>query len=170
MTPSVVRTTTCLWSPASARSRSPNSLDRRSLPAPRLAAMPIPLTFKPSRGSASALERVREQARIQVEGKAAGAILYERLEPVPGFGLARLHEPSPGDIFFDLEGDPFVGESGLEYLFGYSFQGEDGQERYVGAWALSRAEERTAFEQFIDFVMDRLNSLSRPAHLSLRPV
>ena len=38
-----------------------------------LAAMPIPLTFKPSRGSVSALERVREQARIQVAGKAAGA-------------------------------------------------------------------------------------------------
>ena len=123
-----------------------------------LAAMPIPLTFKPSRGSANALERVREQARIQVEGKAAGAVLYERLEPMPGFGLARLHEPSPGDIFFDLEGDPFVGEGGLEYLFGYSFQGEDGQERYVGAWALSRAQERTAFEQFIDFVMDRLKA------------
>ena len=122
-----------------------------------LAGMPIPLTFKPGRGSASALERVREQARIQVEGKAAGVVLYERLQPVPGFGLARLYEPSPGDIFFDFEGDPFVGEGGLEYLFGYSFRGEDGQERYVGDWALSRAEERAAFERFIDFVIDRLN-------------
>ncbi|SDR63347.1 uncharacterized protein SAMN05519103_08516 [Rhizobiales bacterium GAS113] len=123
-----------------------------------LAAMPIPLTFKPSRGSANALERVREQARIQVEGKAAGAILYERLDPVPGFGLARLYEPSPGDIFLDLEGDPFVGDGGLEYLFGYSFQGVDGDERYVGKWALSRAQECTAFEQFIDFVMHRLGA------------
>jgi uncharacterized protein len=25
---------------------------------------------------------------------------------------------SPGDIFFDLEGDPFVGLNGREYLFG----------------------------------------------------
>ena len=122
-----------------------------------LAGMPIPLTFRPSRGSATALERVREQARIQVAGKAAGAILHERLKPVPGFGLAKLYEPSPGDIFFDFEGDPFVGEGGLEYLFGYSFRGEDGQERYVGDWALSRAEERAAFERFIDFVIDRLN-------------
>jgi predicted RecB family nuclease len=122
-----------------------------------LAVTPIPLTFKPSRGSASALERVREQARIQVEGKAAGVVLYERLKPVPGFGLAKLYEPSPGDIFFDFEGDPFVGEGGLEYLFGYSFRGEDGRERYVGDWALSRAEERAAFERFIDFVIDRLN-------------
>ena len=77
---------------------------------------------------------------------------------MPGFGLAKLYEPSPGDIFLDLEGDPFVGEGGLEYLFGYSFRGEDGQERYVGTWALSRAQERAAFEQFIDFVMERLNA------------
>ena len=34
-------------------------------------------------------------------------------------GLALLPEPSSGDIFLDLEGDPFVGRSGLEYLFGY---------------------------------------------------
>jgi uncharacterized protein len=122
-----------------------------------LAAMPIPLTFKPGRGSASALEKVREQARIQVAGRAARMILYERLEAIPGFGLAKLYEPSQGDIFFDLEGDPFVGDGGLEYLFGYSFLGDDGQERYVGTWALSRAQERTAFVQFIDFVMDRLN-------------
>jgi predicted RecB family nuclease len=123
-----------------------------------LATLPIPLTFKPTRGSASSLERVREQARIQAEGKKAGAILYERLPPASGLGLARLYEPSPGDIFFDLEGDPFVGEAGLEYLFGYSFIGDDGQERYVADWALSRAKEHTAFERFIDFVMERLNS------------
>ena len=109
-----------------------------------LAAMPIPLTFKPGRGSASALERVREQARIQVEGRAAGAVLYERLEPIPGFGLAKLCEPSPGDIFLDFEGDPFVGDGGLEYLFGYSFRGEDGQERYVaGLGIFARGRTRS---------------------------
>jgi uncharacterized protein len=124
----------------------------------KLAVTPIPLTFKPDRGSVKALERVREQARIQVEGSTAGGLLYELLQPEAGFGLARLYEPSQGDIFLDLEGDPFVGEGGLEYLFGYSFREEDGQERYVGAWALSRAQERAGFEQFIDFVMDRLNT------------
>jgi len=28
-------------------------------------------------------------------------------------------EPSPGDMFFDLEGDPFIGRGGREYLFGF---------------------------------------------------
>ena len=33
--------------------------------------------------------------------------------------LARLPEPSPGDVFFDFEGDAFIGERGREYLSGY---------------------------------------------------
>jgi predicted RecB family nuclease len=122
-----------------------------------LAAMPIPLPFKPSRGSTKALQRVREQARIQIEGRAAGKLLYERLAPMSGIGLAKLHGPSPADIFFDLEGDPFVGYGGIEYLFGYSFLDDARQERYMGSWALSRAQERASFEQFIDFVTNRLN-------------
>src|SRR6202042_372417 len=31
------------------------------------------------------------------------------------------------------------------------------QERYVGDWALSRSEERAAFDRFLDFVVDPLN-------------
>ena len=58
-------------------------------------------------------------------------------------------------MFFDLEGDPFVGEHGLEYLFGYLFEETDGGLIYEGGWALSRAAERRAFETFVDFVMAR---------------
>lgn len=39
-----------------------------------LAAVPMPLTWKPERGSAHAYERLREQARIQVEGRQAGRV------------------------------------------------------------------------------------------------
>ena len=79
----------------------------------------------------------RRESRSTVE--AAGELLYERLEPLLEMGLARLHEPSPGDIFFDLEGDPFVGDGGIEYLFGYSFLDDDGQER---TWAAGPYRER----------------------------
>ncbi|RUW17739.1 TM0106 family RecB-like putative nuclease, partial [Mesorhizobium sp. M1A.F.Ca.IN.020.06.1.1] len=57
--------------------------------------------------------------------------------------------------FLDLEGDPFIGEHGLEYLFGYLSSDDHGENVYRGEWALSRAEERQAFERFVDFVMAR---------------
>jgi predicted RecB family nuclease len=120
-----------------------------------LARMPIPVTWKPDRGSAQTYERVREQARIQVQGRAAGKTLYETLVVVPELGLTRLPTPSAGDIFLDFEGDPFVEEGGLEYLFGYVTIEEGGTQQYHGVWALSRDQERAAFEQFIDFVMER---------------
>ncbi|PWK63053.1 TM0106 family RecB-like putative nuclease [Aminobacter sp. AP02] len=120
-----------------------------------LAALPLPIPWKPARGAASSYVRIREQARIQVEGRVAGHLLHEVLPVEPGFGLCRLPEPDAGDIFFDLEGDPFVGEAGLEYLFGYAFQGGDGQMLYVGDWCLSPADEKSAFERFVDFVAER---------------
>ncbi|OKO67423.1 TM0106 family RecB-like putative nuclease, partial [Bradyrhizobium sp. AS23.2] len=56
---------------------------------------------------------------------------------------------------FDFEGDPFVGDGGLEFLFGYLYGEADGNRRYVGDWASTRQEERVAFERFIDFVTER---------------
>lgn len=120
-----------------------------------LAEMPIPLQWKPDRGVRQSYERSREQARVQVEGRIAERPVYETIPPVHGTGLARLPEPSIGDIFFDLEGDPFVGEGGLEFLFGYLCVDANGEQSYVGEWAFTRDEERRAFEQFVDFVMAR---------------
>ena len=68
--------------------------------------------------------RVCEQARIQVEARESGERKHIAVASESGFGLTRLPEPSAGDIFLDLEGDPFVGEHGLEYLFGYQFRDE----------------------------------------------
>jgi uncharacterized protein len=111
-----------------------------------LSQLPFPLAWKPERGSKNAYERVREQARIQAESRASGQLMYELLPVEEGFGLTCLPAPSAGDIFLDLEGDPFVGEHGLEYLFGYQYQAGDAQSAYTGHWSLSRAEEKQAFE------------------------
>jgi predicted RecB family nuclease len=121
-----------------------------------LAAMPVPLSWKPDRGAVQSYQRIREQARIQVQGRAEGQTIYEALPVVQGFGLSCLPVPSQGDIFFDLEGDPFAGEGGLEYLFGYAFRDESGSSSYVAEWALSRPEEKDVFERFVDFVIVRL--------------
>jgi predicted RecB family nuclease len=123
-----------------------------------LAVLPLPLQWRPNRGAAKSFEKIREQARIQVEGRTSGSIVYETLTPIAGFGLSRLPEPSPGDIFFDFEGDPFVDDGGLEFLFGYVHSDVDGSERYVGDWASNRYEERGAFERFVDFVIERLKA------------
>ena len=120
-----------------------------------LASEPLPLTWKPNRGSAASYERVREQARVQVEGRSRGKPVYETLELEDGVGLAMLPEPSPGDVFFDIEGDPFVGPGGLEYLFGYVAADDCGEQRYTGLWGLSPAEEKRNFEVFVDWLMTR---------------
>lgn len=127
-----------------------------------LAVMPIPLEWKPERGSKRSYVRIREQARLQVDARTTGEPKVEILPFESGFGFARLPEPDAGDIFLDLEGDPFVGEHGLEYLVGYHFRGQDGQSNYFGHWALDREHEKAAFENFIDFVIER-----RKAHPGL---
>jgi uncharacterized protein len=122
-----------------------------------LADLPLPLRWKPDRGAVPSYERVREQARLQVQGRTEGKVIYEALSPTPGFGLSCLPPPSHGDVFLDLEGDPFVDEGGLEFLFGYAFK-DDGTDSYTRHWALSRPEEKGGFERFIDFVTTRLGT------------
>jgi uncharacterized protein len=86
-----------------------------------LATVPTPLSWKPQLGSLLSYEKARERARIQIETREAGELRYELLPVSPDAGLRLLPAPSDGDVFFDIEGDPFVGEHGLEYLFGYRY-------------------------------------------------
>jgi predicted RecB family nuclease len=121
----------------------------------KLAALPIPLKERPAHGSRESLERVREQARVQVEGRTKARLVHKLLPFVEGMGLSRLPEPSPGDVFLDLEGDPFVGEHGLQYLFGFLARAADGKLRYEKRWALDRGAEKQGFEWLVDEIMRR---------------
>src|SRR5271166_3157440 len=122
-----------------------------------LAKLALPIFFKPSRGAREGYTRIREQARVQFEARTEGQLKFESLRSVPGEGLFRLPSPSDGDIFLDLEGDPFVEEGGREYLFGVVTAGDDRDLVYRGRWALDRAQERAAFEEFIDSAFDRMS-------------
>ena len=110
---------------------------------------------RPVRIGAHTFERCAQQARLQVEQRTTGELQLRaarargRTAASPGS-----RAPSDGDLFFDMEGDPFF-EDGLEYLFGVTWI-EDGEPRFRAFWATSRAEEKRAFEEFIDFVMERL--------------
>ncbi len=57
--------------------------------------------------------------------------------------------------FSILETSRFTGEHGLEYLFGFGVLDEHGQFRYESRWAMNPAQERAAFEWFVDSVMAR---------------
>jgi uncharacterized protein len=105
--------------------------------------------------------RLRAQARLQVQHRNAPdkPPPYELLEAVPGRGLAQLPAPSTGDLYFDIEGDPFVGRDGLEYLLGVGWIDEDGQQSdgfvFTAFWAHTTAEEKLSLEQFVDLVCER---------------
>lgn len=119
-----------------------------------LGRFPIPIPYRPDHGSRESYVRVREQARIQVAGRESGYPVHEVLQVTDEHGLNLLPEPSSGDVFFDLEGDPFVGVHGREYLFGIVSE-DAGQPRYEYRWALNATEEKNAFTWFVDSIMGR---------------
>ncbi|WDF33904.1 TM0106 family RecB-like putative nuclease [Arthrobacter agilis] len=131
------------------------------------------LAAMPSRAEDQALARLQDQARLQVGlGEVDGGVTYQDADGtehtvsyrvLPQHTLGTLPAPSPGDIFFDFEGDPLWqdpldGGWGLEYLFGVVEQppaGQDTEPPFRPFWAHSRAEERTALVKFLDYVAER---------------
>ena len=122
------------------------------------------------RAGRAALERVQQQARLQVASEDAGRIEYELLDPerdgagqpVPNRGLLALPEPATGDLFFDIEGARYYTEDsrefGLQYLFGIVDTADTdaaGWPRYTQIWAFDRPGEKRAFEELIDFITER---------------
>jgi predicted RecB family nuclease len=93
---------------------------------------------KISRLADGTLRSLQAQADLQVRSRGRDHPLHELLEPEHDRGLARLPQPSAGDVFFDFEGDPFWGDDGLEYLFGTLYR--DGSNWiYEARWATSHA-------------------------------
>jgi predicted RecB family nuclease len=110
---------------------------------------------RPKRGAREGLDRAQDQARVQLEGRRRREPYFEIILPIEeGSGLARLPEPNTGDVFFDIEGDPFVGTGGLEYLLGWTMVTES-EKGYRAIWSYDGDEERVAFERFVDQVMRR---------------
>lgn len=77
-------------------------------------------------------------------------------------GFALLPEPDQGDLYFDMEGFPHE-TGGLEYLFGVGLieppaaTHQAAQLKFVPFWAHNRAQEKAAFEAFMDFVEAHLH-------------
>jgi predicted RecB family nuclease len=129
-----------------------------------LANAPAPLTLNGL--STASLERIHDQARLQVQGRGIKPPLHELILPKPGGpieperGIASLPEPDDGDLFFDIEGDPYAYDDGLDYLFGVldlageftAFWSRDP----AGSGDITPAGEQAAFERLMDFFTHRL--------------
>lgn len=107
---------------------------------------------------ATTLERLRRQAVLQAAQDAdpAGTVLAEVVDPA---ALAKLPPPSPGDVFFDFEGDPLwaergSGDWGLEYLFGM-VEVDSGTPAFRTFWAHDRAQEKQALVDFVAHLTQR---------------
>ena len=107
---------------------------------------------------AATLDRLREQARLQLEQEhdPAGGV---RSEVTDLDTLRRMPTPSAGDVFFDFEGDPLWSERGsgtwgLEYLFGI-VEVDSGAPVFRTFWAHDREAERQALVDFVGWLADR---------------
>lgn len=107
--------------------------------------------------STDTFERLRHQAKMQASQDADPEKKVSQ-EVFSAKGLALLPKPSTGDIWFDMEGDPFaLAPHGLEYLFGAITHDKDADE-FTPFWAHSAEAEKKAFEDFVDWVQARRES------------
>lgn len=103
---------------------------------------------RPRRMAVPTFERLRAQARLQQVRK-SGVPAFELRPLEPGKGFARLPHPQEGDVFYDIEGDPYY-EGGLEYLHGIWADGQ-----FTAFWAHDHVAEKKALEQLLAWLHAR---------------
>ena len=105
----------------------------------------------PVRGMAENTQaRLVTQARLQ-QARKTGEPDFELRALEPGKGFDLLPEPQPGDLFYDIEGDPHY-EGGLEYLHGIWFDGA-----FKAFWAHDHDAEARALSDLLAFFRARIS-------------
>ncbi|HET7743894.1 MAG TPA: TM0106 family RecB-like putative nuclease [Gaiellaceae bacterium] len=106
-----------------------------------------------SRMAPETFEVLRHQASLQLDARRTRIHHYDLLPPIEKRGLELLPPPSPGDLFYDIEGDPFFEPGrGLEYLHGIT----DAERRFTAIWAHDRDEEARAIGEVVSRFRERL--------------
>lgn len=108
------------------------------------------------------LPKLKRQAELQcrpLDERGQKRIEFLPSKPDTPSGFQLLPRPNPGDLYFDMEGFPHE-PGGLEYLFGVGYfeSGNTKKFSFKPFWAHTRAQEKEAFEAFMDFVEQRLNN------------
>ncbi len=112
--------------------------------------------------SATSQDKLITHAQLQTARKAGGPPTFQLRLDEPGRGFHLLPRPDEGDLFYDIEGDPYF-EGGLEYLHGVWFF-EQGKWRFRDFWAHDRLEEGAAIAKLLDFFAARLRKYPK-AHI-----
>ncbi|GAA4382369.1 TM0106 family RecB-like putative nuclease [Brevibacterium sp. NPDC049920] len=95
------------------------------------------------------MTKLARQARLQIASKGRDVPVFEVGDPT---ALHLLPEPSPGDLFFDFEGDPLWTPDGVTWGLDYLFGMVDSAGRFTALWAHSMDEERQALLDFLGLV------------------
>ncbi|MGM1029000.1 MAG: TM0106 family RecB-like putative nuclease [Actinomycetota bacterium] len=101
--------------------------------------------------AAATFAALQRQARSQLRSRDASVPVVDVVDDA---AIRELPTPSPGDLFFDFEGDPLWQHGdywGLDYLFGV--RDTDGE--FTGFWAHTLAEEQQALIDFLRYVDER---------------
>ncbi len=106
--------------------------------------------------------KLQVQARLQAARRAGGPPSFELRAAEPGRGFDLLPEPDDGDVFYDIEGDPYH-PGGLEYLHGLWLH-EGGAWTFQPYWAHDRAAEGEAVARLLGFLSARMRAFPR-AHI-----
>ena len=99
---------------------------------------------------------------MQLERRRGGNPAFSLRSSEVGKGLARLPEPDAGDVFFDMEGDPFY-PGGLEYLFGLYFR-DTPKDTFKAIWAHDREAEKVALRELLEALTEHFHKHPK-AHL-----
>lgn len=98
--------------------------------------------------------RLVAQARLQSARRAGGPPSFALRDAEPGRGFDILPAPDDGDIFYDIEGDPYF-PGGLEYLHGLWYR-DGGAWVFRAFWAHTRDDEGRAVADLLSFLVDHL--------------
>lgn len=93
-------------------------------------------------------ERLQSQAKLQTYKAKTNKDKYEIIPYQEGKGLERIPTPTEGDLFFDIEGDPFY-PNGLEYLLGVCTYKKGS---FKSFWGHCHEEEKESFLKFMAFL------------------
>lgn len=100
-------------------------------------------------------KRLQTQAKLQIARRAGGSPDFVLRDAIEGRGFDLLPQPDDGDLFYDIEGDPYYPDGGLEYLHGI-WMLKEGKWDFVDFWAHDREEEADLTHELLEFLSSHM--------------